>query len=221
MKHNLKTFAVTATCACASLAALTLNAAEENRFYARVDVGGTWTPETELKEFFGSSGGGRKVKFDPGARFGISGGYQFCDWFSAEAQTGAMVSSLDTITGASRVDATFANVPFLLNARFQLPTHSRFTPYIGGGAGMSITTLDADPISLNGRTLKGDDASAVFAYQGFAGIRYELTEKMGLALEYHYFGTTDPSWDARHASGHLKFGGIETHALTVAFDYKF
>jgi opacity protein-like surface antigen len=221
MKRNLKTIIVTVTCACASLTALTLNAAEDTGYYVRPDIGGTWTPETELKEFFGSSGGGRKVKFDPGARFGISGGYKFCDWFSAEAQTGIMISSLDTISGANRVDATFSNVPFLLNGRLQLPTHSRFTPYIGGGAGMSLATLDADPISLNGRTLNGSDVDVVFAYQGFAGVRYELNDRMGLALEYHYFGTTEPAWDARHASGHLKFGGIETHALTVAFDYKF
>jgi len=44
---------------------------------------------------------------------------------------------------------------------------------------------------------------------------------MGLGLEYHYFATADSSWDAENISGHIRFGGTQTHAISIAFDYKF
>ncbi len=220
MKRNLNSLIATSTVTCASLLALAANAGQTH-FYFRGDLGGTWTPDTELKEYFGSATPGSKVKFDPGARFGVAAGYQLCDWFAAEAQTGVMISSINTITGADRVDAVFSNVPFLLNARVQWPSKCPFTPYIGGGAGLSVASLGVNRIDLNGTEIDGSESDAVFAYQGFAGIRYRLNDSMGLSLEYHYFATTEPSWGAENISGNIRFGRIETHAVTVAFEYKF
>ena len=196
-------------------------------FYLRGDAGGVLTSDTSLKEFFGEPlAPGSKITFDPGVRIGFAAGYNVTDWFAAEAETGVMVNNIRSVTGASRTDASFSNVPLLVNARFQCPsTKCRLTPYLGGGLGMSAAVLSIDHLDLGGTRVHGTDSDAVFAYQGFAGLRYRLNDNMGLSLEYHYFGTTAPQWRADFARGtatdRLRFGRIETHAITVAFDWRF
>src|SRR6266704_6127235 len=102
---------------------------QQGRFYVRGDLGGNLTQDTDLKEFFGPVAPGTKVKFDPGFRFGIAGGYQVTDWFAAEAELGWMDNNINSITGASEVhDAWFVNVPFLANAKFQWPNRTPLTP---------------------------------------------------------------------------------------------
>jgi opacity protein-like surface antigen len=196
-----------------------------NRFYVKGDLGGNWTESTELKEFFGPVTPGSKVKFDPGVRFGVAAGFRVTDWFSAEAETGVMANNIRSITDADRVRAVFSNVPFMLNVRFQCPKDYCIQPYIGGGIGVSASVLDADRIELNGTRMDGAASDAVFAYQGFAGIRYRINERMGVSLEYHYFGATEPEFEADisfgTASDTARFGRTETHAVSVAFDYKF
>ena len=116
--------------------------------YVRGDLGGNLTQSTGLKEFFGPVNPGSRVEFDPGVRFGVAVGYQFTDWFSLEGQTGFMANNISSITDATRLDAQYANVPFLANVRLQLPCHCRVTPYIGAGAGGSTTILDSSISSL-------------------------------------------------------------------------
>jgi opacity protein-like surface antigen len=198
---------------------------QEAGLYVKGDVGGTWTQDTDLKEFFGEPlAPGSKVRFKNGARVGFTAGYQFTDWFAIEGQTGVMATKIDSITGGA-VDATLSNVPFLVNLRLQAPGQSGFTPYIGGGLGVAAAVLDADHINLGSTGMTGTQSDAVFAYQAFAGLRYKLNEHMGLSLEYHYFATTDPEWKADFTVGttsdRMRFGGIETHAVSIAFEYKF
>jgi OmpA-OmpF porin, OOP family len=214
--------------ACLGVAFVALTGlAQETRFYVRGDVGGQWTSDTPLKEFFGEPlAPGAEVKFDPGVRLGISGGYLVTDWFAAEAQTGIMANEIDSITGATRLDeARFWNVPFLMNARFQCPTECRLSPYAGGGLGFSSSVVHADHLRIGDTTMRGTQVAAVFAYQAFAGLRYRINEHMGLSLEYRYFATTDPEWEADTTSGtpsdKMRFGDAETHTVSVAFDYRF
>jgi len=218
MKTTALRFAIAAL---STTAALNAAHAQETRFYIRGDVGGTWSPDAELKEFFGSTGGGRSVEFDPGARFGIAGGYQLTDWFAPEIQTGFMAAGIHSITDADRVDAVFSQAPLLGNLRFQWPTQCRFTPYAGGGAGVSFSTLAVDDIVLDGTRIDGSEVDAVFAYQAFGGIRYQLNDRMGLSLEYRYFASCAPEWEADNLPGEIRFGEIETHSVSIAFDFKF
>jgi opacity protein-like surface antigen len=196
-------------------------------FYVGADAGGALTSDSRVKEFFGPVDPGTKVRLDPGVRVGFIGGYKFNKWFGLEGETGVIANNIKSITGAT-IDgnADLANVPFLLNARFELP-HGRcpITPYFGGGAGGAATVLTLDRhIDLDGVRLRGNDAALVFAYQAFAGLRYALSDRMGIGLEYHYFATTGPTWRA-DASGtdtdHLRFLGVQSHAISVAFDFRF
>ncbi|HXS69693.1 MAG TPA: outer membrane beta-barrel protein [Candidatus Polarisedimenticolia bacterium] len=200
---------------------------QNSKFYMGADAGGLLTGDTRVKEFFGPVGPGTKVKLDPGARFGVNFGYKITDWFSVEGETGLNINSIKSITGADiNGDANLSNIPFLGNVRLQIP-HGKFpvTPYIGGGAGVSASVIGIQHhIELNGVDVHGSDADAVWAYQAFAGLRYAINDHMGIGVEYHYFATTGPTWTADSqgtASDRMKFLGVQSHAISVAFDVNF
>ncbi len=135
-----------------------------------------------------------------------------------------MENYISSISEAQHVDAIFSSVPFMVNAKFQWPNNSRFTPYIGGGVGVSAAILDVDNIELNNTYLTGTESDAVFAYQGFAGLRYKINDNMGLSIEYRFFGCDAPSWEAESyytETDRVKFGSIATHSLSLAFDFQF
>lgn len=198
-----------------------------SRFYIGADAGGLITGDTRVKEFFGPVSSGTKVALDPGARFGFFGGYKLTDWFSVEGETGLNINPIKSITGASiDGDARLSNIPLLANVRLQLP-HGKcpVTPYIGGGAGGSASIIGIEhEIELNGVDVHGSDASWVWAWQAFAGLRYAITDNIGIGVEYHYLATTGPDWQADShgtASDHLRFLGVQSHAISVAFDMTF
>jgi len=199
--------------------------AQQNSWYLKGDVGGNVTLDTDLKEYFGAVTPGSKVKFDPGVRLGFAAGYFLTDWFAAEGELGVFANNISSITEAEHVDATFSNVPFLVNARFQCPHNGRLTPYFGGGVGGSAAILDADHITLNGTRLDGSMSDVVFAYQAFAGLRFKISESMGVSVEYRYFAADSPSWKPDVTIGtdtdHVRFGGTQTHAVSIAFDWRF
>ena len=211
---------------CAGAFCLASAQVEAGNFYVGADAGGVLTLDTRVKEFVGSVAPGTKVSLDPGVRVGFVGGYKLCDWFGVEGETGVIANNIKSITGADITgDATLANVPFLVNARFMLP-HGRcpVTPYFGGGAGGAATVLNFDRhIDFNGTTLHGSDADVVFAYQAFGGLRYAINDRMGVGVEYHYFATTGPSWSVNGVGSPNKiaFAGTQSHAITASFDFNF
>jgi opacity protein-like surface antigen len=203
------------------LAAALAARGETTPWYVRADLGGTIAGDTELKEFFGPGTGGGKVTFDPGVRFSYGGGYRVTDFFALEVQSGVMVNSIKSISGATTDDAAFSNVPLLFNLRFEGSDERRWSPYFGGGLGPCASIINIQRIDIGGTIVKGSQSDVVFAYQAFAGLRYRITDHIGLALEYHFLGSTQPSWDGHAVSGQMRFGGVETHAASLAFDYRF
>jgi len=196
------------------------------RFYVGMDVGGTITSDPKLKEFFGPVSPDSRIRLDPGVRLGFVGGYRFADWFSLEGETGVMANEIHSISGGDVDGASIDNVPFMANLRLQLPERRcPFTPFIGGGAGGSASIIDIrHHIDLNGIRAEGSDGDVVFAYQAFAGLRYAFNDNMGLGVEYHYFVTTGSTWTFSGSgtpSNHLKASGIQSHAITLAFDWRF
>ena len=199
----------------------------EGRGYFDGDIGGSIMPDADFEEYFGNPiASGSEVEFDPGFRIGLRAGYGVTDWFAAELETGLMVNSIDSISGATESDAFMSNIPCLVNARFQLSQFDRLTPYFGVGVGFSVTTLDADNIAFGGGWLEGTMSTVVFAYQGFAGLRYNFNDNMGVSLEYRYFATTEPEWEADviygpAGSDSIGFGRIQSHVFSIAFQFRF
>ena len=199
----------------------------QKRIYVKFDAGAAWTSTTEVKEMFGSVTPGTEVEFDLGPRLGVDFGYNVTDWFAGELEVGIMANSISKITGASEADATFLNVPVMLNARFQLPNRSIFTPYAGIGAGGASSVLDINSIEYGNTRFWGSASDAVFAWQAFAGFRVALNQNMGLGAEYRYFRSEGPSFETDYGwywniqSDRIAFGDIETHVVSLRFDVQF
>lgn len=202
--------------------------AQNTGFYAKVDLGGNITQDVEVREFFGTPVGGGKLKLDTGFRAGVGGGFQVTDWFAPELELGFTENRIHSINvGSSHVhDAWFGNVPFLVNAKFQLPiSRCPVTPYVGVGAGFSETIFDADFIRINDVSISGNDADTVFAWQAFAGLRFAINEQMGVGLEYRYFEADPASFHADFAFGTpsdvFSLGRTHTHSLSAVFNFRF
>ena len=227
MKKSSRVLLVLGACGCLALWSPPRAKGQQGHFYFKGDLGGNWTQDTELKEWFFNEPvqPGSKVTFNPGVRFGIAGGFFLTDWLGAEFETGVMANDIDFISGfiagGSYVDATFSNVPFLINFRFQCPRLDLLSPYFGGGVGGAVSILDANQIDRGFGGESGTATDGVFAYQAFAGLRYKLNEHMGLSLEYRYFGTESSNLEADFTPGRIRLGGISTHSVSFAFDYKF
>src|SRR6266481_6210155 len=122
---------------------------QQTPFYVKAGLGPALTENTSLKEFNGPVMG-TTVKFDPGFQFRVAAGYFITEWLSTELESGVTYNNIRSITGASYVDASLVNAPFLVNLVLQCPARMRFSPFIGGGAGGSSAVLDAQDINING-----------------------------------------------------------------------
>ena len=233
MRTSIKTilsFAALASAftAIALLAPVTTQA-QENPFYIKGDLGGAFTEKALLLGVLRD--GAPPVKFDPGARVGFTAGYQLTDWVAAEAQLGAMVNSMVSEFPGDPfrfANGTLANVPLLINLNLRYPNRSPWVPYVGAGVGGSAAIIDADILdaSLPDQFIRAHatGADAVFAYQAFAGLSYELNKQLKIHLEYRYFVTEGPQWDVNLRSyliENIALSSIKTHTISLAFDYRF
>ena len=76
----------------------------------------------------------------------------------------------------------------MMNLYYDFQGLGRWTPYIGAGVGMA--NLDVSGVRpVDGSTLDGSEW--VYAYQGIAGVGYQLTNNLGLFADYRYLDTTE------------------------------
>jgi opacity protein-like surface antigen len=201
--------------------------------YIKAEIGPTLMEDTELKEFLGLTTG-NKVEFDPGFRFGVGGGYSFSDYVALGGEFGLSYNTFKNIEGSIREkDSGVGNVPLLANVIFKLPNRSRVVPYAGAGAGVSFAFFSADdmvfdstPGTPGGETIiDGEESTAVFAWQAFGGLKFEINDNMSLGLAYKYLHAQAPEWEAEDVltgfDSDIRLGQLKTHAVTFVFSMKF
>lgn len=137
------------------------------------------------------------AEFDRGVAGIGAVGYSF-GHVRLEGELGVRRNTVDTISnpggeGHGRVwgESLMANVLYDF-----LPA-SRFSPYVGVGGG--VAHLKYGEVG-SGATTVADDSDNVFAYQGIAGVRYDLNYNWSLNADYRYFATQDPSFSSTGAT---------------------
>jgi outer membrane protein OmpA-like peptidoglycan-associated protein len=133
-----------------------------------------------------------KVSFDTG--WGILGslGYGFDNNLRLEGELGEFRTNADKVDGAGGTTGRINNVDFMTNLYYDFRTGTNWTPYIGGGIGLA--SVDADHIGVLTNGGSYNDSSLEFAYQGIAGVAYQIADNWSLTTDYRYTATTNPTF---------------------------
>jgi opacity protein-like surface antigen len=199
----------------AMLSPLSVRAGQQGGGYVDADLGGSVVEDLKLDEFPGAIPGSH-VKFEPGVRMSFGGGYRFNDWLKLGGETGVIANKVQD------ADVFLSQVPFMGNIELRLPNRSPFVPFIGGGPGFSVNTIDFHDDSLgSGVRLDGADSEAVFAWQAYAGVRIKLNRQMSIGVIYKYYEANSTRWEVEDTSTDIRFGRIRTHAAAVTFSMDF
>ena len=138
---------------------------------------------------------GTEIDFDVGYSLSGAVGYHW-GLFRVEGEITYAESDIDEfevlgigVSGSGDVDS----VGFMANAFKDFEISDDWQIYIGGGIGYAIVSIN--DASVLGIPLADDDDS-VFAYQLGTGIGHQMSPEMTLSLDYRYFGTLDPEFNA-------------------------
>ncbi len=143
----------------------------------------------------GDSGSGETITYEFfGYGIGVDVGIRIGSNLRLEAELTYRSSDLDAIDGVG-VTAEMNSTTLMVNALYDFNSESGFTPYLGGGVGVSDVDLE---ISTN---TFGD---TVVALQLVAGVMFDLSPGLVMSVDYRLFGTDDLELGA--GAG---FGGVE------------
>jgi opacity protein-like surface antigen len=194
-------------------------------FYWRTDAGAAIPMDGHVTEF-GPFSSGQRITYDTGFSFDAGFGYFFNKYVGTEVEAGWTWNYINSIEGAYTHDTYFGTGPILANVILQYPIPQTIvTPYIGAGVGGAVTLFDAHdfsrPVPGGSVSLHGSESDFVFAWQGSAGVRFDLNPKMSLGIGYRFLHT-DPStfsYESYHHGPTLDFGisSHESHIVAVTF----
>jgi len=117
---------------------------------------------------------------------------------------------------------------FMSNAIYDFNFGWPLSPHIGIGVGaIDLTDRVAAPILGLGVVDQGSDWE--FAYQGIAGIRYEISSAVALDLDYRHLGSTTPHFrsppglivDGAPAGNLRVTSGYTAHSLVASLSVRF
>lgn len=108
------------------------------------------------------------------------------------------------------LDGDFKAKSLMLNVIRDFKTSGKVTPYVGAGVGGAIYDADYIGADFGAGALAINDSNKRLAYQGIAGLAFQLAEGLVLDVSYRYFA----------AAGTPKFDGTLNGApITLRNDY--
>ena len=134
------------------------------------------------------------VEYDTGFTGSAAVGKKFGN-YRAEVE-GIYQESDGDVLGVVDGETTFYGA--MANGYYDFANSTRFTPYVGAGVGYGKVRYNIDNV--------GSASEDTLAYQGIAGVGYELNPCWSLTGEYRYIGTTKAA-DTRYQS-HSALAGV-------------
>lgn len=137
-----------------------------------------------------------EISYDDGYSFGASLGYkpQADNWFMNHTRFEVEVvhsnSDIDGITAAgvpTLLGGQVENLAFMFNSFYDFTNSTRWTPYLGAGAGATRVDFSSGVPGIDGE-------ETIFAYQFMGGLNYspEMIPFVDVGLGYRYFASLDP-----------------------------
>ncbi|MBS3026186.1 MAG: outer membrane beta-barrel protein [Dolichospermum sp. DET50] len=123
---------------------------------------------------------------DSTAQWSIAGGYQLKNYRTElELNYSSFGINKGTVnTQSFPLDGNVSTTSVLVNGYYDIPTGSKFRPYIGAGIGVGIIS---GKIKDQGTEADLGTGSS-FAYQGKVGLQYEIANKGNAFAEFKYLG---------------------------------
>lgn len=143
----------------------------------------------------------------------------FWNGFRLEGEFGYHSIGLDSYTAGGTTSAAGGQarvLSYMGNVYYDFRNQSRWTPYVGGGAGLANFHIDRNKVG--GNTETSDD---VFAWQLMTGLSYApasipMTE---WSLGYRYFTLSDPKLQA--GASRVRFDDFNAHSVEVGAKFRF
>ena len=151
------------------------------------------TPETSVTSPSGSASTG----FKNGGTFGVFGGANDYSYIGGEASYLYRMSDLKLSSGGTQVD--FAGHTQFLDFRFLVHfarREKRFRPFVAAGGGVAIYSGTGEPNAaqpLNNFVALTNTRETKPMASGAAGIKYRLTQHIGLRFEFRDYATPFPN----------------------------
>lgn len=137
-------------------------------------------------------------------------------WFRGEAELGYRSNDVESIGNGTAAAGEYRVRSFMANLLYDFQFGSPWVPYIGAGIGTAWLDPNNTPVG-GGLTLYGTDRS--LAWQGIAGVTYQINENLGVFADYRYFDTED--FDTRVSNGTRADVEYSAHTLSVGLRYLF
>jgi opacity protein-like surface antigen len=116
-------------------------------------------------------------------------GYKFDKNWRTEFELGYRRNEVSNVSGGGG-DGDVHSWDYMGNVLYDIDTGSKWTPYVGIGAG--AVHYRAAGLQLTPTTTTNDGDTG-FAYQGILGVSYDVTPRSQMFLDYRYLRANNPS----------------------------
>jgi opacity protein-like surface antigen len=163
------------------------------------------------------SGLSNEIKYHTGWGASLYGGYAWGNGFRSEGEGTYHRAGVSSVVGGGAADGYLTNVNFMGNLIYDFDLGMQVTPYIGGGIGIDVINAEDMKTLSGGRIL--DSTQTKFAYQGIAGMIFDIDGKWSIIADYRYKGTTAPSF--KTSVGDRAKTDNASHNFMLGFRYLF
>ncbi len=170
-------------------------------FYLGLGAGINFMPDADID----GMGIGTEADYDTGLAGAITLGFKRADGFRSEFEIAGRTNDVDQLQGMGSADGDVDALTFMGNILYDFQRFGKFKPYVGFGVGLARVRFDG--VRPIGGGLINDHDMAL-AFQGIAGMSFELTDRFEVFGDYRYMGTAD--LDVQEA----------TSGATVSADYR-
>jgi OOP family OmpA-OmpF porin len=159
------------------------------------------------------------ARFDGGFNAGVRGGYEWGPLRIEEEYTYRQNGARDLVgTGFTiGVGGNRHTNSIMTNVLYDFTLGYPITPHVGFGVGAADVF---DGLKFPGIGQLFDNSSWQFAYQGIAGLRYNLNPSLTLDIDYRYFATTQPTLSIPNTPLRYRTG-YQTNNFVASLIYRF
>lgn len=155
----------------------------------------------------------------PGYGLMLNGGYDF-GGPKAELELGWRDTGLKSVTDHKKREVTgnTSALSVMANGLYSFLPQSSWHPFVGAGIGFARLATHMKDKDDGETMLNSSDWQ--FAYQGIAGLSYDISKSWAVNTQYRYFSTLDADYKDRDGGNKIK-ADYGTHAVLVGVTYAF